>query len=111
MAKTRNTTPSKILIDPMFQVPPGSEDNFTTVNPVPVRPTTDKSLTNISGSMAANTGDPLVEPMFLLQPPDAIVVIDQKLRRAPGGQQVVDITIDVEEIIGALEYEVQVAKV
>jgi hypothetical protein len=46
-----------------------------------------------------------------LDAPTSFVVISQKIRRAPGGQQVIDIIVQVDDVIGASEYEFQVDKI
>ena len=46
----------------------------------------------------------------VLDTPSAFDIISQTVRTAPDGRQVVDIIIDVEEIVGALDYEVRVTK-
>ena len=46
-----------------------------------------------------------------LDTPEDFQIISQTLRRGPGGQQVVDIVIQVEDIAGATNYEIQVTKV
>lgn len=104
----RQLAQPKRLLDPIFTPPTGGEDAFET-GPARVNEPAPVGI-GIDGI----TGVPVTQPegptTYALDTPDAIYIIDQKLRRAPGGQQVVDIVIDVEEIIGALEYEVQIAK-
>lgn len=110
MSKRQPVQPKRQL-DPLFTPPIGAEDSFEVdTKRVIVIPDQTQSLgvPGVTGSPAIDTGD---ESTFALETPDAIYVYDQKLRRAPGGQQVVDVTLDVEEIIGAVEYEVQIAKV
>jgi hypothetical protein len=107
---SREGVKPKTLLDTQFVPPPGSEENFTQVNPPAPRPTT-RDNPGIGIGMPIPVTGVDNESAFYLDTPDTIIIFDQKLRRAPGGQQVVDVTIDVEEIIGALEYEVQIAKV
>lgn len=42
--------------------------------------------------------------------PGSFVIISQSVRTAPDGRQVVDVVIDVEEIPGAVKYEVRTTK-
>lgn len=42
--------------------------------------------------------------------PDYIEIISQTVRTAPDGRQVVDVVIDVEEVDGAIKYDVRITK-
>lgn len=42
--------------------------------------------------------------------PGTFEIVEQTVRTAPDGTQVVDIVIDVEEVEGAVKYEVRIAK-
>jgi hypothetical protein len=44
----------------------------------------------------------------ILDPPSSMEIVSQTVRTAPDGRQVVDIIIDVEDIDGALNYELRV---
>jgi hypothetical protein len=116
MAK-RAVATKKTLVDPLFSIPPGSEDEF-----VFSRQGTDDDITVISVDISEDEfnygyddeddlgGDG--DSNDLLDSPEIIgVVPPQVLRRAPGGQQVVDVVIEAEEIPGAINYEIQVVKV
>lgn len=105
----RNGVQPKKLLDSLFRAPVGSEDNFTSGSARTIIDDADNSvgIDGLAGTPVSSTD----EAEYFLETPDAIYIIDQRLRRAPGGQQVVDIVIDVEDIIGAAEYEVQIAKV
>lgn len=109
MSKRQSAQPKRVL-DPLFTPPTGAEDSFhvDTTKVVIVPQAQGVGINGLTGVNVVTSGD---ESKFALDTPDAIYIIDQKLRRAPGGQQVVDVVIDVEEIIGAVEYEVQIAKV
>jgi hypothetical protein len=120
MAK-RSTPVDRIVIDPLFTIPEGAEEQF-----VFSREGTDEEI-NLSEDDFEFSSDlsDLSEDEFLedyddgfddqdavsLATPDVFSVIDQQLRRAPGGQQVVDIVIDTEDIEGALNYEIQVTPI
>lgn len=45
-----------------------------------------------------------------LEVPNELVILSQTVRTAPDGSQVIDVVIDVEETIGAVDYEVRVTK-
>lgn len=44
----------------------------------------------------------------ILDPPGSMEIVSQTVRTAPDGRQVVDIIIDVEDVSGALNYEVRI---
>lgn len=44
-----------------------------------------------------------------LQTPQWLTVVEQSVRIAPDGRSLVDITFEVEEVAGALDYELRVA--
>lgn len=46
---------------------------------------------------------------FYLSAPSVFYIIDQTLRRGPGGVNTVDVVVYVEDVVGAVEYEVQTA--
>lgn len=46
----------------------------------------------------------------VLDAPSDYTIISQTVRTAPDGHQVVDVIIDVEEIVGAIDYEVRITK-
>ncbi len=104
----KDTQRGKRIVDRRFKVPAGSESNFVTREqplgpgeqffnvPVPIR------------SAGGGSSTPL--PDFYLAAPSVFYIIDQKLRRGPGGFQVVDVVVQVEDVVGALEYEFEIAK-
>jgi hypothetical protein len=107
---TRALPPAKVPLDQLFQPPIGAEESFTRILPADRTITDNKDGTLPGGSGTQETGaDPEAE--YYIGTPANLQVIDQKLRRAPGGQQVVDIVLQCSDVIGALEYEVQIAKV
>ena len=117
MAK-RATSPDKILLDPLFPIPEGAEETFTRAKEQSDIDIETHDITSIAddfgegyfdeGEIDPDLGND-TEPIVLDTPTD-FAVIDQKIRRAPGGQMVVDIIIEVEDIDGATNYEVQVTK-
>lgn len=114
---TNRSTPSdKIVYDPIFTIPEGAEDQFT-----PSREDVDIDENEVSDTMSAEMDSFDEEFEFvddgydevdtiILDTPNNFSVISQILRRAPGGQQVVDIVIQTEDIEGAIDYERQVTK-
>lgn len=113
MAKKKNSkwvAPHKTKKDQIFVTPPGAEEVFTT---------TDGSTALLNNQVAdgvsgvpntqffSNNG---MEVNIILQAPNLFSVIDQQIRRGPGGQTFVDIVIDCEDILNATEYEVSISK-
>lgn len=45
-----------------------------------------------------------------LDVPGTFEIISQTVRTSPGGSQVIDVVIDVEEVEGAVKYEVRITK-
>lgn len=102
---------AKRQLDPLFTPPTGAEDSFhVDTTKVIIAPSQSPGV-GVQGISGMPIVDMNGESSYTLETPDAIYIYDQKLRRAPGGQQVVDVVIDVEELVGAIEYEVQIAKV
>ena len=103
MAK-RSVATKKTLVDPMFIVPPGSEDEFAYSRSI-----ADDDL--LLDEEFLDGFDPGVSDIIELEVPEDFEVVEQKLRRVDSGQQVVDIVIEIQEIEGAINYEVQITKV
>lgn len=109
MAK-RSVATKKTLVDPIFALPPGSEDEFVyTRNITDDDVFLDEEFNDVSDITFDDGSDDLngVE----LEVPEDFTIVSQAIRYAPGGQQVVDVVIEVEDIEGAIEYEIQVVKV
>lgn len=111
MAK-RAVATKKTLIDPLFSVPVGSEEEF-----VYSREGADGDIFVLGGEISDEEfedddefPDDDDDGEGLLDIPEDFEVISQTLRRAPGGQQVVDVVIEAEEVVGAINYEIQVVK-
>lgn len=107
----RPVTSNKIPLDRLFAVPPGAEDEFTyDEKPFDF----DGDITDeFSGDGTLDEDATISEDGLdiTLPTPEGLVLVSQVLRRAPGGQQVVDAVFEVEEVEGALKYEMQVVKV
>lgn len=118
MAK-RSTAHNKIPVDPIFALPEGSEEEFTHT----------REGMELEGE---ETGDDLTVQVFeyiaegdilyddgsydnidagTLETPETFTILSQTLRRAPGGQQVVDVVFETEDIANAIRYEIQVTKI
>lgn len=108
--------PSVKKVDPMFALPEGVTDAAYG----PVSEPMVREGVEIDEFGAVETVDPadatdlVSEPDgnngILLDTPDILGVVSQTLRRSPGGLNVVDLVIDVEDIAGAANYEVRVTK-
>jgi hypothetical protein len=115
----RSTPSDKILVDPLFQVPPGAEDQF-----VFSREDADSDIVEdieeVEEEDFGGSDDDIQTLDFddgfddqngvTLETPTAFAVIAQAIRRAPGGQQVIDVIIQTEDIVNANNYEIQVTK-
>lgn len=119
MAK-RSTPSDKVKIDPLFVIPDGAEDQFAySREEYAVEETSEDNLAIDSVDDYTETADDSLDyddgygdqDATILEIPENFSIISQVLRRAPGGQQVVDIVIETEDIPGAINYEIQVTKV
>ncbi len=121
MAK-RSTPVDKTPIDPLFAVPYGAEDQFvfsreSTDVEEEVSEYTDGSMADSwvefddEGNVIEYDDGYDDENAIELDTPDNFTIVSQTLRRAPGGQQVVDIVLQAEDVVGAVNYEIQVTKV
>lgn len=118
----RSTPSDKVLVDPLFKVPEGAEDQFTfsregTDEEIGVSETDEGLEIEIysyeEGETSLDYDDGYDDQTTgaTLETPEVFAVISQTLRRAPGGQQVVDIVVETEDINGAVNYEFQVTKI
>lgn len=103
--------PHKHKIDKIFSQPPGSEQAFV------VTDGSEQFLTqSIQNGQTSSTDTTdfftgLIQDVEInLATPNVFAVIDQRIRRGPGGQTFVDIVIEVEDIEFATEYEASIAK-
>lgn len=122
MAK-RSTPSDKVLVDPLFKVPEGAEDAFaysregTDTEEVSTYEVDDLSIDSVDDGYDESSDELDFDDGYddqngvTLEVPNAFSVISQVLRRAPGGQQVVDVIIQAEDVPGAVNYEIQVTKV
>lgn len=107
---------NKTVIDPVFVIPEGAEDIFTYSSEY-VELDSDEGDIDVqdfedtSGDTTEFVDDGSYEgEQIPLATPEEFTVLSQTLRRAPGGQQVVDVTLQITEVIGATNYEIQVTK-
>lgn len=117
MAK-RSTPVSKIVIDELFNIPEGAEDQFVYPDEEVETFAVEDSAQDVLESdydvyyedyeyddgSGDDNGEELVSP-------EDFTIVSQTIRRGPGGQQVVDIVVEVEEVFGATNYEIQVVKI
>lgn len=100
----RTTSSDRVILDPIFSIPDGAEDTFEY----------NKELDDVEfseGDVFDYIEEDDEEEEYGLATPTEFSIVEQKIRRAPGGQQVVDIVLEIEDIDGATNYEVQVTKV
>jgi len=121
MAK-RTTSVDKTPIDPRFVIPIGAEEVFSYTDEfVEIE---DDGADVTGGEFSSIEYDDGTESDYfdytddgyddqeqiILETPEIFVVFSQSLKRAPGGQQVVDVVLQIEDIDGAEDYEIQVVK-
>lgn len=108
---TRKVTP----IDPMFAIPAGATDLVygthsgidSTGTPTGDRDAYTGEAVDPSAPMIPGTGNIAVT----VPTPNIVGVVSQQVRRAPSGDNVIDVVIDVEDVLGATKYEFRVTKV
>lgn len=104
MAK-RSTPSDKILLDPLFPIPEGAEDQFAiSLDGTDLDGLADSEVDNFY------PGDEGSDDEEGLEPPENIVVVSQKLRRTKSGNVVIDVVFEIDEVEGATAYELQVTK-
>lgn len=118
MAK-RSTPTDRIVIDPAFSIPIGAEDQFVYSDEfvdIDAGSSDDDSAVDSLEldvfdeiDYESSYDDDLYEEEALEIPED-FVILSQTLRRGPGGQQVIDIVVETEDVEGAVNYEIQVTK-
>lgn len=99
--------------DPNLDIPIGLKNAR-----VAVRPDNEEELPDASADIDFQTETLIDEESELdeeevgdeLGVPGTFEVISQTLRTAPDGTQVVDVVVDVEDIEGAVKYEVRITK-
>lgn len=120
MAK-KTVVQSKVVLDPHFIIPVGAEDLFTYADAELGDGTNDDGDTDVSVSDdgsgnvddsidISDDGDSDVQTDDVLGVPQNLAVVDQTLVRAPGGQNSIDVVIQVDDVDGADNYEIQVTK-
>jgi hypothetical protein len=114
---TRATPTNKTVIDPFFTIPRGAEDEFVHPEGVTIEDEFDRSDPTATDFEDEDAIVEIIETdtddtTFLeLETPDEFSVFSQVLRRSPGGQQVVDVVIATEDIVGARNYEIRVTRI
>jgi len=103
-----------LKFDPSLDIPEGLEG--ATVIEVdeeasPVAPALDDdSLYIYDDGEDDGPSDDTPDPDEGLDTPTEMVILGQTIRTAPGGNQVVDVVIEVDEVPGATDYELRVTK-
>jgi hypothetical protein len=116
MSTNTNTTPAKTVIDPNFHIPEGlesfvysDEDN---PGPLPESIAADSDVVEVYTDAPADEdseqGDISHDAPAI---PGEVVVINQKIRTSPDGRQVVDLTLEVDDIDGVVGFDIRVTKV
>lgn len=119
MAKA--TVPNQTVIDLLFPIPAGAEDSFVySKESAPQEIEFDPANGDEEGQDNPLAEGPEVDTLPFEEEyeeenniaiPTDFLIFSQQLRRAPGGQQVVDVVVQVEDIGGAQTYEFQVTKI
>lgn len=109
MAK-KSVTPKQVKIDPMFFIPEGVEDidyiEESDISSVDFDAEDDEELP-ADEYVSEDDVDYSENP----ETPLVLSIIEQKLRRAPGGQMVVDVVLDVDADESMSNYEFRVSKI
>lgn len=107
----------KTPIDPLFSIPIGAEEEFTHTRDLEddifevdeeIEPTDSDEEFYLS---VEDELDFEGDHQTMLATPTINAIISQVVRRAPGGQQVIDVVIEVEDVAGTKEYEIKVTKI
>lgn len=112
----RSAKRNEYVLDPMFQIPEGTDEFVYDENAtITEEETLDEFFLEDgeTGSVPDDTtliDDGGVEGVGP-RAPEAFAIVSQTLRTAPGGQQVVDLIIDVTDVPGISEYEFRVTEV
>lgn len=103
-------------VDPMFFIP----DGVVGMEYSPAKTsagTSDSSDTTAVAAEGEDPGDVVASDAFgpantvdILDTPQILSVISQTVRRSPGGNNVIDVVMEVENVAGAAGYEFRVAK-
>lgn len=102
--------PNKVPLDPIFPIPVGAEDVFVY----------NRDGADLSGDYDATSEDlGIVDDVYdsvtdvdstLLGVPDSFVIESQTVRRASGGVIVIDVVVAIDDVPGAVDYDLQVVK-
>lgn len=124
MAK-RSSAPKEIYVDPKEPTPEGVINVKRREPPPGGAPSMAPNVApEVGGTQAPNyigSTDPYAEGSYQepggvpnmgpLQPPTTWKLISQTVRQGPDGKAVVDVVFEVNDVIGATNYEVRVTKV
>lgn len=92
------------IIDPNFFLPPGVVDLKYAIKD-------DASAGDDQGGLGSGSGTvtTIVDPLGALRPPNWINIVSQVIRISPTGHVSVDVTIDIEDVPGAVKFEAKLA--
>lgn len=105
----------KTIIDPRFVIPEGAEEIFAYSKELTEEDYADADFLDFEDGAIDDYLDYTDDgsdddEQNILDVPTGLVIINQVLRRAPGGQATVDVVIQVDDVPGATNYEIQVTK-
>jgi hypothetical protein len=83
------------LIDPVFRIPEGAEDEFEYTD----GRVAEEQFDDVDDSELTGAG---------LATPDTFIIISQTIRRGTGKQQLVDVIFETDDIAGATKYEISI---
>jgi len=106
----RKVTP----IDPMFPIPAGVDELvYSTHSEIDSLRETVGPVDSYTGSpVDPSIGSPIAQPgQTTVATPSVIGVVSQQVRRAPSGENVIDVVVAVDDVAGATKYEFRVTKI
>lgn len=108
MAK-KSVKPGVTEVDPMFFIPEGVDElvHKDTVLFEELSEEDRESGEDFGGDYAEGEEDSEDD----LDTPEVLGIVSQKLRRAPGGIQVVDVVVEIAEVEGSTNYEFRIVKI
>lgn len=99
----------KTVIDPAFYIPEGLENEFVYAENTNYVSDEELDVSEFTSDEFVGDEDDF-DNESTIPVPDAPVVILQTIRTAPGGTQVVDVIVEVEDIPGVEDFELHVSK-
>lgn len=93
----------------LFPIPEGAEDELSYIDEPDDFSADFETDEEVEQEVFYDDGH--YEDVDELETPESFSVISQTIRRAPGGQHVIDVVIETDDVPGAVKYEIQVAKI